>query len=76
MIYDDKTIHMHEIDMLMHLFMVPGFENHQIDEFLTFYFKQIEKVENFQNCRNWERADELGLSFGSVVGQRHLAARY
>ena len=34
---------MHEIDMLMHFFMVPGSENHYFDEFLMFYFE--EKVE-------------------------------
>ena len=38
MIYDDKTIYMHEIDMLMRFLMVPCSENRCFDEFVTFYF--------------------------------------
>ncbi len=40
--YDGKTIYKHEIDMLMRFLMVPCFENHQFDEFLSFYFKKSE----------------------------------
>ena len=54
MIYDDMTIHIHEIYMLNRFLMVPGSQNHQFDEFLSFYFgkignfeRQIKNVENY-----------------------------
>ena len=36
------TIYIHEIYMLNRFLMVPCFENHQFDEFLSFYFGNID----------------------------------
>ena len=46
MIYDGDTIYMHEIDMPIRFWVVPGSENHYVDEFLTFYFKLQTQIEN------------------------------
>ena len=57
MIYDDKTIYIHEIDMLNRFLMVPCFENHQFYEFLSFYFKKIKKAEELplENTSKWTK---------------------
>ena len=51
MICDDMTIHIHEIYMLNRFLMVPCFENHQFNEFLSFYFGKIGNFKKIQKCR-------------------------
>ena len=48
---------MHEIDMLMRFFMVPGSENHHFDEFLRFYLeKSLEKSEKSKNRKKSKKS--------------------
>ena len=49
--YDGKTIYKHEIDTLMRFLMVPCVENHQFDEFLSFYFKKQELSRIFKKFK-------------------------
>ena len=55
MIYDDKTIYIHEIYMLNRFLMVPCFENHQFDEFLKVYFGTNRKFRKFPKRKNNEQ---------------------
>ena len=48
---------MHEIDMLMHFFMVPGSENHHFDQFLRFYLDfLLEKSEKSKNRKKSKKS--------------------